>query len=126
MAIGRPPTYRDDFCAQVIELGKDGATKAQMARHFGVARKTLYAWARDHESFGNALEEAMDHAQAWWEDQGKQGIWAGSQFNANVWKFNMANRFREDYAERRQHEVSGPEGAPVQVQRIELVAPDDE
>ena len=37
-------------------------------------------------------------------------------FNAQVWKFVMANRFKNDWAERRVQEVSGPDGGPIQTE----------
>lgn len=97
---GRPPKYRPEFCASVIEMGKTGWSKAEMAAELGISRETLYAWEREHPEFSDALKRAHVLAQAWWEARGRAGMMAGKKFNAAAWIFTMKNRFRADYAER--------------------------
>jgi hypothetical protein len=98
---GRPTDYEPDFCARVIELGKAGKSKAQMAASFDVSRQTIDNWAAAHEEFLEALNRAMAHCQAWWEDKGQEGMEVPG-FNAAVWKKSVEARFREDYTERRE------------------------
>jgi DNA-binding XRE family transcriptional regulator len=102
MPAGRPSEYDESFCARVIELGKAGKSKAQMAADFDVSRQTIDNWAEAHEEFLEALNRAMAHCQAWWEDKGQAGMEAPG-FNAAVWKKSVEARFRDDYTER--HEV---------------------
>ena len=104
---GRPTAYQPEFCDQVIELGKAGKSKAQMAAHFDVSRQTIDNWADAHEDFLDALNRAMAHCQAWWEDQAQTGLVApqGMTFNAAVWKKSVEARFREDYTERQEQTV---------------------
>ena len=112
MAGGRPPKYDPDkHCEQIVELGAEGASKAQMARDMGVSRDTIYAWAEEHPEFSDALSRALELSQSWWEEQARMGVWSGSQFNANLWKFIMANRYRADYAERREHDHTSADGS---------------
>ncbi len=47
--------------------------------------------------------DAKDLAQAWWEDQGQNGLSMGKDFNATAFIFQMKNRFSDDYRDR--HEV---------------------
>lgn len=37
-------------------------------------------------------------------------------FNAQLWLKSVASRFREDYTERQQTEITGANGAPVQIE----------
>jgi hypothetical protein len=112
MPAGRPSDYQPEFCDQVIDLAKQGKSKAQMAAAFDVSRQTIDNWAEAHPEFLEALSRAEAHCQAWWEDQGMKGMTAPG-FNAAVWTKSMQARFREDYTERK--EMTGPSGGPMGV-----------
>lgn len=94
---GRSTDYRPELCGQVIELGKQGKSRAQIAATLGHSRQTLYDWEKAHPKFLDAMQRAHDLALAWWEDQGQNGIWAGKQFNAAAYGLQMRNRFRDEY-----------------------------
>jgi hypothetical protein len=53
-----------------------------------------------HPTFKDAMQFALDHAQAWWEARGRRGIGEGKEFNAVAYTMIMRNRFRADYAEK--------------------------
>lgn len=112
---GRPTDYKPEYCEQVIELGKEGKSPAQMAAHFDVCRQTIYNWQDQHPEFLAAFNRAMAHCQNWWEDQGMKGMVA-DKFNANVWTKSMQARFRDDYTERR--EVTGKDGGPIETKDV--------
>ena len=99
--IGRPPKYDPSFCDEVIELGRQGKSQAQMAAHFGVAKATITQWAQQHAEFSNALARANVLAQAHLEDLAYNGL-NDSKFNANLFKIIAYNRFRDDYADRKE------------------------
>ncbi len=113
MPAGRPSKYQPEFCDEVVELGREGKSPAQMASHFDVSRQTIDNWAADNPEFLEALTRAKAHSQAWWEDQGAKGM-VGDKFNAAVWKVSMQARFREDYTERK--EISGPDGKAIELE----------
>lgn len=120
MPAGRPTDYRPEYCEQVIELGRQGKSPAQIAAALDVARATLGNWAEAHPEFLAALTRAYDLSQAWFEDKGQEGL--GVQgFNANLWSKQVSARFRADYTETRKQEISGPDGGPVQITRVERV-----
>ena len=114
--VGRPSQYRPEYCERVIELGKEGASPAQMAADLGIShRNTLDDWAEVHPEFSEAYTHARTQAQAWWERKGMNGLEA-ERFNALVWKTSMQARFREDYTERRVQENTGKDGGPIQLE----------
>lgn len=113
--VGRPTKYKPEYCERVIELAKEGCGWADYAAEFEVDRVSLYDWAAQHEEFSTALSRAKVLEQQWWERAGRQGMMA-EKFNALVWKTSVQARFRDDYTERKATEISGPNGAPVQVQ----------
>lgn len=98
MPAGRPTAYKPEYCEQVIELGRAGKSKVQMAAHFDVCRKTIDNWAEENPEFLRALERAMIHAQDWWENAGQNGMIDG-KINATIWSRSMAARFPADWRE---------------------------
>jgi hypothetical protein len=119
--VGRPESYRPEFCELAIELGKLGKSYAQIGAAVGVARITLYEWMDRHPEFADAMKRARDLALAWWEDQAAAGIWEdreGARLNAQVWSRSMAARFPDDYREARKTELVGANGGPVQAQIV--------
>lgn len=113
--VGRPSKYRPEYCDEIIELGKNGKSIAQMAAHFDVDKASVFRWAEEHEDFRTALARAKAHSQKWWEDQAQKNL-SDRNFNAQLWLKSVASRFRDDYTERTQTELSGPNGAPVRVE----------
>ena len=49
------------------------------------------------------------------EDAGRIGVFP-EKFNAQVWKFIVANVFKDEFAERRIQEVSGTAGGQIQTE----------
>jgi hypothetical protein len=109
--VGRPSSYKPEYCEKVIELAKTGGSWAEIAAEFMVDRATLYDWADKHPDFSTALKIAKVLEQAWWEKEGKRGM-QDNRINAAVWTKSMQARFRDDYTERR--EVTGADGGPIQ------------
>ncbi|MEM8797538.1 MAG: helix-turn-helix domain-containing protein [Pseudomonadota bacterium] len=103
---GRPSAYEPTFCERVIALGKEGMSPAEIASDLGVARSTMLGWAAKHDAFADALDQAHNEAQAWWERKGREGLDA-TRFQATLWKKIMEARFREDYTEKREVAVTG-------------------
>lgn len=118
--MARPSTYKPEFCEAVVEAGKQGKSIAWMAAFFDVNKDTIYEWAKVHPEFSDALTRARAHAQAWWEDRGQDGM-ATPGFNGSVWSRSMAARFPDDWREQKGVELTGRDGGPVQVSRVELV-----
>ena len=113
--VGRPSKYKPEYCEEVIALGKLGKSIAQMAAHFDVDKASIYDWAAAQEDFSTALARARVHSQTWWENAAQENI-KDRNFNAQLWLKSVASRFRDDYTERQQTEVTGANGGPVQVQ----------
>ena len=115
--MARPTDYQPSYCEDVIELGKAGKSKAQMAAHFDVSRQTIDNWAAANPEFLEALTRAMAHCQAWWEDQGQTGLVTpqGVTFNSAVWKKSVEARFREDYTERQEQTITAKVANTIQL-----------
>ena len=103
---GRPTDYLPKYCADVIEWGKQGKSKAWMAAELDIARTTLDLWIATHSEFSYAMEKALAHSQRWWEDSGQRGMETPG-YNASIWSRSMAARFPNDWREKTAQEVSG-------------------
>jgi hypothetical protein len=57
------------------------------------------------EEFAQSLARAKDFEQAWWEDHAQSNLKA-KHYQANVWRTSVAARFKDDYQERSQVNVS--------------------
>lgn len=98
---GRPTDYRPEHCSRVIELGREGKSRAQIAAALDVARETISNWEKAHPEFLGAMTRAHDLALAWWEDQGQTGIWSSPMsrsLNAAAYGLQMRNRFQAEYS----------------------------
>lgn len=111
MPAGQPTKYKKEYCSEVVELGKQGKSVAQMCAHFDISRQTIDNWAAANPEFLDALTRARTHMQAVLEALAFDGL-SNREFNAALWKTTMQARFREDYTERK--EISGPEGGPIE------------
>lgn len=105
--IGRPSKYDPAMCETVIELGKVGASRAEIALELDIHIDTFIEWQKQHPAFSEAVKRAMQLAQGWWEKQGRLSTFAGKDFNATSYIFQMKNRFRDDWADRQVNEQTG-------------------
>lgn len=128
MPAGRPSLYDPAFCDTVIELGKTGASKAEMAFDLGVAYSTFDLWTQTHPEFSEAVKSAVEFSKGWWEKQGRIATFGGVDgYNPTSYIFQMKNRFRDDWRDVKANELTGKDGAPIQtdnVQRVERVIVD--
>lgn len=106
MNVGRPTDYRAEFCERVIELGKEGKSKAQMAARLGVCRMTLENWTQNHPEFMDAINRARELSQDWWEEKGQRSL-DKPIFQTALWAKSMSARFQADYSDRSKVEIAG-------------------
>jgi transposase len=105
---GRPTKYTPDMCDRIIELGKVGASKHEMAMEIDVAVSTFDVWQNENKEFSEAVKKAVEFSQAWWEKQGRLATFgAFDGFNATSFIFNMKNRFRDSWRDKQETEHSG-------------------
>jgi len=60
---GRPTKYNEEYHVPwAIGLLRRGLTIDQLAEEFGVARSTIYLWAKEHKTFSDALNTSRELA----------------------------------------------------------------
>lgn len=119
--MARPTSYLPEYCEQVIELGKEGKSKAQMAAHLGICRQTLDNWCSQFPEFMDAITHARTFAQAWWEERARASL-DNRNFNAALWAKSMSARFPDEYSDRSRLELTGKDGGPVETKSESNVA----
>lgn len=102
---GRPSIYRPEYCETVEDLGRQGMSPAQIASELNVTKSTLYVWAGVYPEFQDSLARAKTHEQAAWERIGIKAL-PRKHFQAQVWRTSMAARFKDEYTEGRQIDVT--------------------
>jgi hypothetical protein len=108
MPAGRPTKYTPDMCDRVVELGKTGASKHEMALELGIDMDTFVEWEKKNTEFSVSARRAVQLAQGWWEKQGRVATFGGVDgFNATSYGFNMKNRFRDSWKDKQETEHSG-------------------
>jgi len=125
--LGRPSTYNPAYCAQVIELGKQGLSKHQICAQLGFGVHNMYVWETEHEDFCRALEESRNNALKYWEDLALNHIIenpGGPRLNTGLWSRSMAARFPREYRENSKVEVTGKDGGAIEVDVIHDFAKD--
>jgi len=112
--MGRKPEYKPEFCELLethFETGKSFASFGG-TKEVSVSRKTLYEWLDKYPAFLEAKERGELKSLLWWEDMGIKGMFAPKEFSANLWIFNMKNRFKA-YGWADQKELIAPSGIEV-------------
>lgn len=98
---GRPSIYKAEYCGLIEQWGKEGKSQAQMCSLLNISRATFHEWKRVHDTFSASASRAQEHAQAWWEAKAQSSL-GRKQFQAQLWRYSMQGRFKDDYAEQRQ------------------------
>ena len=87
------PYDADKHCQQVIDILKEGDPVAAFCAANNISRVTFYTWINVHEEFKEAYNIAVEHAEKWLTNIGKQGMKGEIPgFNAVAWSMLMRNR----------------------------------
>lgn len=119
---GRPTLYNPRYCDDVVELGKHGKSREQIACALNVGTTTLDSWCDVHPEFRGAMDMAKVFEQNWWEEKAQDHMVEykdGPKLNAGIWSRSMAARFPKKYREQIKQEITGKDGAPF-VSGIEI------
>lgn len=92
--MGRPDEYQKKHCKTVIDLMKDGASKAEVCLELDCTFQTFINWQAKHPDFLEAVKRGLSLSKGKWEQIGRQAAFGNCEgFNATSWIFNMKNRF---------------------------------
>lgn len=143
MAGGRPSKFKPEFVEQARKLANLGATDREIADFFAIDERTLNRWKHDFPEFCQSLKVGKGDADArvvqslyrralgYSHDDVHFSAYEGVVTETACVKhyppdttaaiFWLKNRDPENWRDVKAQEISGPNGAPVQLTRIELV-----
>lgn len=143
--MARPTKFEDQYIEQARKLCLLGATDQELADFFGVAVSTLYLWKLEHPAFSEALKsgkaEADDRverslfsrATGYEHDEVDIRVVEGQIVQTPLRKFYppdttagifwLKNRRPEQWRDKREHELTGADGGPIQVITRVIVDP---
>jgi hypothetical protein len=108
--------YAPRLCQVVINQGRQGKSRAQIAVYLGVTRNTLLRWEAAHPEFKEAMEIALDHSLAWWETKAQKSLNA-KHFQTGLLNKMIASRYPQDYGDKSQLEITNEPPLTV-IQRV--------
>jgi hypothetical protein len=144
MPAGRPSKFKKEYIAQAKKLCKLGATDSEIADFFGIEVRTLYRWKNESDEFCQSLKSGKAEA----DERVERSLFARAlgyehpEVDIRVVDkeivqtpivkyyppdttaaiFWLKNRKPGEWRDKQEVEHAGPDGGPIQVQRIELVA----
>lgn len=113
MPAGRPSKYNKAYCNEVIECLAEGHSITAFAGIIGVARSTIFEWAKEHPEFSDAIKVGQAKAVHFWEKIAID-IARNGGGNATAAIFGLKNRAGEDWADKVVTEHTGKDGGPIQ------------
>jgi hypothetical protein len=141
--MGRPSKFQPEFVTQAEKLCKLGATDMEIADFFEVDVRTLYRWKAEHEGFCQALKSGKEQADerverslfaratGYEHDDMDIRVVEGTVVQTPIRKhyppdttaaiFWLKNRRSAEWRDKVQQEMTGADGGPVQIEKIERV-----
>ncbi len=137
--LGRPSAYKPEYAKQVQKLAELGATDQEVASFFEVDVRTVYRWKHDYDAFCQALKvgktvaddrvERSLYQKAIGYEQEEVKIFMPANADAPVYApfvakvapdttaaiFWLKNRRSQEWRDKRETELTGADGGPVQV-----------
>lgn len=102
--MSEPYKYKVEYGQLAVEILAKGKSLAAVCAHLNISRPTLYEWRDRFPEFKKSIELGLQKAQVYWENIGEDGITGNiKNFGGSPWIFTMKNRFRDDYAEEKEH-----------------------
>ena len=113
--VGRPTSYKPEYCQLVLELAAQGHSLGGFAGEIGVDRATVGRWLDAHEEFRTACTRAAAGRMWFWERVAIHvGMTGGSGSQGQMAIFQLLNAARcidnvkaVDYVDKREIEHSG-------------------
>jgi len=110
--VGRPTSYNPEMLDKMHAVFATGGSIAAVCVELDISRETLYDWTkrsspRFNKDFSDSFKAGKLKAQVVWENIGLGQSDGSSKGNATTYNFIVKNRFKEDYADKKEIEVSG-------------------
>lgn len=141
---GRPTKYQEAYVRQAyVACARMGATDIQLAELFGVDEKTINTWKEKHQEFLQSLKDGKDEYDSGLVEASLRERAVGYQCKETVLFQNkgrvtdrrdvikqyppdttaaifwLKNRQPERWRDKQDHELSGPNGGPIETKDVD-------
>jgi hypothetical protein len=98
--MARATLYRPEMCQEVVDFMSSGMSITEVAAKWKINPKTVHEWRKIHPEFAEALDDGVRFSEAWWENEGRMGIFGHTKkFNATGYIYTMKCRFKGQWLE---------------------------
>lgn len=120
MPAGRPSKYDPEYCDLARSFMGRGFSLTAFAGELGVNRDTVVEWQHAHPEFSVAVKDGQAGRTKCLEEGLLAEGQLGPQVTARI--FALKNAAPDEWRDK--HEISGPDGGPIQVSVVKFT--DDE
>jgi hypothetical protein len=113
--MARPSKYKPEYAELAMNYCLLGATDAEVAAFLGIGLRTVADWKIAHTDFAEAMSTGKDKADAKVVGALYKNATGG---NVTAQIFWLKNRRKEDWRDKVDHSLTGPDGGPVQFQSV--------
>ena len=110
--MAKPTRYKKEYCEEIYEFMKNGASLSAYANHIRVHRTSLYDWAKVHKEWERAMKEAAQASCVFYEGlleriaagtDGGDPKTVNARFKSVQW--TLASRHQDVYAVSQKQEI---------------------
>lgn len=116
---GRPTDYDPAFCERVVEYGRDGMCREEIAAALDVSYPTFSNWLKVYPDFLYAATRAKELEYAYFLRAGREGM-LNRHFNVQAWALQMRNRFGDRFRIRDAEPGDAPAGEETKAIRHDM------
>jgi hypothetical protein len=121
MPAGRPTDFTPELGERILALMEQGLSLVAAAAECNVHRQRVYEWSERHPQFADTIKLAMAKRQNFLE---KRLLSAPDGPTVTSSIFALKNAAPADWRDKQEHELTGKDGGPIQLQRVERVIVD--
>lgn len=85
-------TFKGEYCARLVEMGKTGCCVAEFCATIPICKYTFYQWIDKYPDFAKAYRVHNALSEAYWIQLGKDNI-GNPDFNASMYHLQLGSRF---------------------------------
>jgi hypothetical protein len=130
--VGRPTDYKPEYCELLIEHMSKGLSFEAFGGIVRKSKQTLYDWLQANPEFLDAKMTGTELSRLFWEKLGTDHVLNISEssrsadgstssmsksLNASIWIFNMKNRFKDEWREKQELDVSSDKGITIKIDK---------
>jgi len=114
---GRPSKYDPAYCEQVIDFMALGYSLTAFAGEIGVTVQTLHNWRAEHPAFFDAVRVGQAKRVRKLETDLLETD-VGARVTSRI--FALKNAGPDEWRDKQQHELSGPNGGPIETTGMDV------